>query len=758
MTRLHRLVLLVALVGAAACTTAAGALRHAQPVLATDLPHGAVLAGVLALAVAADLAHVRVRRGSEAEDLTVLEAALVPAVLLLPAAGAVWVPVAAVATTSLLQRRSPLKAAFNVGSTGAAAAAFVSLVHAVSGPGVGLQWPTVVALVLGLLAYGAVDLLAYARLLAVLGEREVRHVVRDGARLAAVSATATVSVVGGAVLAATAAPALLPFCAVPAAALLVALRATASAADQRERGVALLALSQVLAGRDAADALVPAFLAQCRRVFDADVALVVPPSGGGRTTVDARHGGAQEHDVTEAERAMTGAAGGGVLRGALPDGWTSGVAAPLEADGQLLGTLALGTADRRRALGEDRLPLLVPLASALAVALQGATHSRRLVEVSSRLQAVVDQSSDGILVLDGSGTVELWSPALEALTGVPAALAEGRPLEGSLAVADDAPTDAGRSLLSPASPRATVELAVLRPDGQSRTVRCAHAAVFEGDALVRDVVLVHDVTREREVERLKADFVATVSHELRTPVTPIKGYAELLRRRGDDMTPERRRECLAVITDRCDHLARLVEDLLLASRISATEGSTPAPVSVGRHDLVPLVRGAASQIGADAARVRVSVPQGLVQVTCDGARTAQVLGHLVSNALKFSADGALVDVELAVADGRALVSVTDRGRGIPADQVDRVFEKFSRLEDPLRMTTGGAGLGLYLARSLATAMGGDVSCRSTLGAGSTFVLGLPLALPAVSRSNAPLDGARGVRGADRSLHAHAGLR
>jgi signal transduction histidine kinase len=101
------------------------------------------------------------------------------------------------------------------------------------------------------------------------------------------------------------------------------------------------------------------------------------------------------------------------------------------------------------------------------------------------------------------------------------------------------------------------------------------------------VVLLSDVTREREVERLKADFVATVSHELRTPITPIKGYADLLRRRGDAMTPERRAECLAVIADRCDHLARLVEDLLLASRISVGEDCTGRPVRLARHDLVP---------------------------------------------------------------------------------------------------------------------------------------------------------------------------
>jgi signal transduction histidine kinase len=128
--------------------------------------------------------------------------------------------------------------------------------------------------------------------------------------------------------------------------------------------------------------------------------------------------------------------------------------------------------------------------------------------------------------------------------------------------------------------------------------------VFALGVLVRDVVIVHDVTRERQVERLKADFIATVSHELRTPVTPIKGYADLLRRRGDAMTPERRNECLDVISDRCDHLVRLVEDLLLASRISATDGSAAAQVDLGSGDLVALVQRAAGDFGPTASGVR----------------------------------------------------------------------------------------------------------------------------------------------------------
>ena len=118
------------------------------------------------------------------------------------------------------------------------------------------------------------------------------------------------------------------------------------------------------------------------------------------------------------------------------------------------------------------------------------------------------------------------------------------------------------------------------------------------------------------------------------------------------------------------------------------------------------------------------LPDAPVFVTCDPVRTVQVLGNLVGNALKYSAPGTPVDVRLVEAGDSVRVEVSDVGRGIPADQVDRVFDKFHRVEDPMRMTTSGTGLGLYIARQLTTAMGGDLTCSSVLGVGSTFTLAL----------------------------------
>jgi len=760
MNSTQRVVRDTALLGAALLVLAELALADRGAVVPLGgWPPLALTGLMLVVTIAANLVAVPVRRGEQVEVLTLLETAAVASVLLLPAREALWLPVLAVALTCVLARRDPVKSLFNIGNIAASTALLVTAVHVVSAPAQGLSFRTVLGLLLGLAAFTVVNLLNLARVLSAARELEAGSVLVDGWRLALLTLPGHLSIAGAAVLAASFAPALLPFAFIPAVALVFAFRARADGVEERARSSRLLSLSHALAVRRDPEDLLPTFLTLCREAFDADVVLAVLETAPGLdgaacaqvVRADAT-GVAPRRPADERELdllRLPAGDGGRVLDRELGNAGR-GLVSPLEAEGRRLGVLVVVARRRRHQFGSRELVLLTPLASALAAALQGSEHLRSLTEATSNLQAVVDQSSDGILVLDGAGTVQLWSPALTALTGHDEATAAGQPLAdlvrtvGADGTACD-PFQAGRVLLTPAAPQATVELTLLRDDGEQRVLRLGHAAAFTDGVLTRDVVIVHDITRERQVERLKADFIATVSHELRTPLTPIKGYADLLRRKGDSLSPERRNEFLGVISDRCDHLARLVEDLLLASRISATEGSAPAQVEMGSEDLCTLVRRTSGDFGLEGQRVQLALADTAIEVACDPTRVIQVLGNLIGNALKYSSPGTPVQVVLGRDEKDAYVDVVDEGRGIPADQLERVFDKFHRVEDSMRMTTGGTGLGLYIARQLATAMGGSVTCTSSLGVGSVFRLTLPRAREPVP---APREGPPGVGSKD----------
>jgi signal transduction histidine kinase len=287
----------------------------------------------------------------------------------------------------------------------------------------------------------------------------------------------------------------------------------------------------------------------------------------------------------------------------------------------------------------------------------------------------------------------------------------------------------------------SVTISVTRPDGESRdlSVSIVLARPTESGAPV-SIFTVHDLTSQARADRLKADFIATISHELRTPLTPIKGYAQLLRTKGDAMSPERRYAALDLIAERADHMGRLVEDLLMASRASGSLGSKLA-TTPAQHDLRDVVQDAASTFPELAGRLVLELTDDVVPVYCDEVRTVQILSNLLSNAVKYSAaDSPIVlrQCPTEFGDTHVRIQVIDHGFGIAADDLDRVFQRFYRVEDAMTMRTSGSGLGLYIARELAAVMGGDLYVTSTLGVGSTFTLTLPRARTAPGETPLPI--------------------
>jgi signal transduction histidine kinase len=193
------------------------------------------------------------------------------------------------------------------------------------------------------------------------------------------------------------------------------------------------------------------------------------------------------------------------------------------------------------------------------------------------------------------------------------------------------------------------------------------------------------------------------------------------------MTPERRRNAMELIAKGADHLSQLVEDLLMASRASGTLGSKLG-VTPSEQDLRGVVSTAVSNFPDMAGRLNVEVPETPVPVFCDSVRAVQILTNLLSNAGKYSPADAPISLRIVpteFGDSHVSVQVTDHGCGLAASELDHVFERFYRVEDSMTMQTSGSGLGLYIARELAAAMGGTLTATSQPGQGSTFTVSLP---------------------------------
>jgi signal transduction histidine kinase len=229
------------------------------------------------------------------------------------------------------------------------------------------------------------------------------------------------------------------------------------------------------------------------------------------------------------------------------------------------------------------------------------------------------------------------------------------------------------------------------------------------------------VEEHRRLSSLRADFVSLVSHELRTPMAALVGAAMTVRDRWRVLAEEQREALLALIVAETERLSSLVSDVLDTSRLEAGTFT----YRFGRVDLEGLLTEATAAAGLAQTEVPVvlQVPQHLPAVEGDPERLRQVLSNLIDNAVKYSPAGEPVEVRARLDDGRVVVSVADHGPGIAAENQQLVFEKFGRILGPTAKP--GSGLGLYIARTIAEAHGGELAVESAPGQGATFTLTLP---------------------------------
>jgi two-component system phosphate regulon sensor histidine kinase PhoR len=238
------------------------------------------------------------------------------------------------------------------------------------------------------------------------------------------------------------------------------------------------------------------------------------------------------------------------------------------------------------------------------------------------------------------------------------------------------------------------------------------------------VSVLHDISEIERVEKTRRDFIANVSHELRTPLTSIHGYAETLLDSSD--LSDGVREFLQVIRRNAERMARLTEDLLVLARVESGEEKLDLqPIAPGQ-----LIKEAASALQETARAENVELaldPAPECKVIADSYAIQQVLGNLISNALRYAQSGGKVVLGAAEQPHHVEFHVRDFGPGIPSEHLPRIFERFYRVDKARSRETGGTGLGLAIVKHIVLNHGGTVRVESTIGRGSTFFFTLPKA-------------------------------
>jgi two-component system, OmpR family, phosphate regulon sensor histidine kinase PhoR len=375
---------------------------------------------------------------------------------------------------------------------------------------------------------------------------------------------------------------------------------------------------------------------------------------------------------------------------------------------------------RGRDHGDDEL---ADLANTLGRSLAGLGQTiRTLTDERNRSSAILGSMVEGVAVVAGDERILYCNWAFEQILELPPGSSQGRTLVEALRQADLVALV--RKALSGAEElTGEVEVGTVRRRNFSVTAAPVRSTGANGAVLV-----LHDITELRRLERVRRDFVANVSHEFKTPLTAIQGFAEtLLSGALDDKT--NRAHFVEIIRDHARRLARLTDDLLKLARIEA--GRLELEIRPVRVDALVngCVETARLNAKARGVQIHVDLQENAPPVPGDGAQLGEVLQNLIDNAVQYTPSGGQIEVKARSNRHDVVFSVSDTGIGIPESDLERIFERFYRVDDARSREAGGTGLGLSIARHIVDAHGGRIWVESAVGQGSRFHFSVPTQRP-----------------------------
>jgi two-component system phosphate regulon sensor histidine kinase PhoR len=389
-------------------------------------------------------------------------------------------------------------------------------------------------------------------------------------------------------------------------------------------------------------------------------------------------------------------------------------------------SLRVAEGDFRALVAEEQNDELADLARAMNdTAARLDQTIRSLSGERNRSSAILRSMVEGVAVVDAQERVVFCNRAFAEILNLDAAGSEGRPLIEVIRHSELLGL-IRRSLEGEEGLQADILMGIVQH--QSFSVTAAPVKALEAGTMEKPsgaVVVLHDVSELRRLERVRQDFVANVSHEFKTPLTAIQGFAEtLLSGALDD--PQNNRRFLEIIRDHATRLARLTDDLLKLARIEAGK----LEVEFSPVGLTELIEGCAEITLLNASRKQITLdiktPPGLPPVWGDASLLHEVLQNLLDNAVQYTPSGGAIQVSVAARAREAVVTIADTGIGIPLADQERIFERFYRVDAARSREAGGTGLGLSIAKHIVEAHAGRLWVESAVGHGSKFSFSIPL--------------------------------
>jgi len=377
---------------------------------------------------------------------------------------------------------------------------------------------------------------------------------------------------------------------------------------------------------------------------------------------------------------------------------------------------------------KEEISLVSAIAKQLGRTIERTRAEEELARVATELRQLIDTANALIFGVDANGLVNEWNQKAAEITGYSKDEVLGRSLVEDL-IAEDYKVLVKEVRDNALAGKVTsnFEFPLYTKDGKRVEVLLNAAPRRDAFGNVVGVLGVgQDITHLKEVDHLKSKIVANVSHEFRAPLASIKAYTELLLEELDEGDRATRHHFLTVIDEETDALTALIDDFLSLSRLESGRfelSKSPLNLREVVDYVISLASVQAQNKGLD---VKVDIPSNLPSILADEELMVSLIRNLVSNAVKFSHEGAEVKVKARAEDGQLILSVSDQGIGILSEDLPHLFEKFYRLRSATESGIEGTGLGLTLAKEAAEAHGGRIEAESEVGVGSRFTVTLPI--------------------------------